>query len=532
MLPRSSSAAPSYLNSLNSRYGTAGTRLDSCQVCHTSVPSRNPYGTAFGNASHNFATIENLDSDGDGYSNITEINARFFPGNAADHPATAAPVIGVTPATLPFGNVRRNSAAMLTVTVTNTGNAALSVTALTVTGSTALSLTNAPALPLNISAGSSAKVDVRYAPTNTGADSGNLAIASNDSVQPTVNIALTGAGVAPEIANITVNSLTVPFGPVCVGQSATLSINIGNTGTTNASVTALGVTGTDFALGGAAPTPPFTVAPGANIVVPVVFAASAVAARVGMLAISSTDAIHPVINVALSGAGILMSAGVTNATTVVNGVTIVLAGATNAFSGIQVGGDLAGCSWDFGDGSTSTDCSPSHVYTNCRSYIVTDSATNSFSATTTNFTVAVPCAMAVTNFQAKLNFARPHLESCQFKAVPQPTQCTNWLGTVVAVDVGGAQVSWKLDKKGRGVSTNGTCVFSYNKKTGLCTLTANLIHGSWQAPWNVHGLTSTNYPKPGVVVTLPVILLIGDDAFMADKLLHYTATAAKSGLAK
>ena len=39
-------------------------------------------------------------------------------------------------------------------------------------------------------------------------------------------------------------------------------------------------------------------------------------------------------------------------------------------------------------------------------------------------------------------------------------------------------------------------------------------------------------PKPGDAGTMPVILVIGDEAFMADKSLLYTATAGKSGSAK
>ena len=37
----------------------------------------------------NYATIEPLDSDGDGFTNIVEINARTFPGNAASKPAAS-----------------------------------------------------------------------------------------------------------------------------------------------------------------------------------------------------------------------------------------------------------------------------------------------------------------------------------------------------------------------------------------------------------------------------------------------------------
>lgn len=73
-------ATPGYLKRFNAKYHTAGTRLNSCKVCHTSPPTLNPYGQAFAKSGFNFAAIERLDSDGDGISNIKEIRARRFPG--------------------------------------------------------------------------------------------------------------------------------------------------------------------------------------------------------------------------------------------------------------------------------------------------------------------------------------------------------------------------------------------------------------------------------------------------------------------
>ena len=68
---------------------TAGTRLNACQLCHTSeaMPALNAYGSAYQTHGHNLTAIEPLDSDGDGWSNITEIIAATWPGDPADHPA-------------------------------------------------------------------------------------------------------------------------------------------------------------------------------------------------------------------------------------------------------------------------------------------------------------------------------------------------------------------------------------------------------------------------------------------------------------
>ena len=86
-----------YTTQFNSTYGTSGTSggtsLGSCITCHNQTNGKggeNGYGTAFKNSGHNFVTIEPLDSDGDGFSNIEEISAGFFPGNPNSKPASAS----------------------------------------------------------------------------------------------------------------------------------------------------------------------------------------------------------------------------------------------------------------------------------------------------------------------------------------------------------------------------------------------------------------------------------------------------------
>jgi len=60
------------------------TDLDSCSLCHGSSYSLNPYGSDYD--TYGFAGIENIDSDGDGFLNIDEINALTEPGDENDHP--------------------------------------------------------------------------------------------------------------------------------------------------------------------------------------------------------------------------------------------------------------------------------------------------------------------------------------------------------------------------------------------------------------------------------------------------------------
>jgi len=81
-------STPDHLNSFNEKYGTTGSKLDSCLTCHQSQAAAkenlNPYGTDFAGANHDFGAIEAKDSDGDGVSNLDEIKKGTFPGDPDD----------------------------------------------------------------------------------------------------------------------------------------------------------------------------------------------------------------------------------------------------------------------------------------------------------------------------------------------------------------------------------------------------------------------------------------------------------------
>jgi hypothetical protein len=226
--------------------------------------------------------------------------------------------------------------------------------------------------------------------------------------------------------------------------------------------------------------------------------------------------------------------GITNSVDTVGGIPIVIAGESIGFNAgtVNNNGSPLTYAWNFGDGGTSTDSAPDHVFADCGPYTVSLAVSDGVTTTNANLKVSVPCLLAVTNFSAALRFTRPNQDECTFRAVPQPGQCTNWLGTTVTLNVGGAQVSLTLDARGRGVSTNASCSFSYNKRTGECEMTARLSRGTWRGVWASYGLVNSDTPRSGVSVTLPVTLMINDESFMADKPLHYSAVVNRSGEAR
>lgn len=106
-MPRSPVAAvDGDLNRARAKYpNIAGTRLDDCLLCHPAGSHRvNPYGQDYSRNRGNFGAIEGLDSDGDGFTNLTEILALTFPGDPNDMPAptpTGGPTAASTPTASP-----------------------------------------------------------------------------------------------------------------------------------------------------------------------------------------------------------------------------------------------------------------------------------------------------------------------------------------------------------------------------------------------------------------------------------------------
>jgi hypothetical protein len=85
-------ATPGVMSSFKKAYPTTKLVVN-CKVCHDGAPPRlNPYGSELVKAQMNFQSIEGLDSDGDGFTNIAEINAGTNPGDKNSFPATPAPV--------------------------------------------------------------------------------------------------------------------------------------------------------------------------------------------------------------------------------------------------------------------------------------------------------------------------------------------------------------------------------------------------------------------------------------------------------
>ena len=102
-------------------------------------------------------------------------------------------LLGATPSSLSFSNVNTGSNSALTTTLKNNGNSNVTVSSVTATGAgfTASGVTSGLILTPN----QTAVLTVTFAPTTSGAVSGNVAVASNATGSPT-NVSVTGTGVS------------------------------------------------------------------------------------------------------------------------------------------------------------------------------------------------------------------------------------------------------------------------------------------------------------------------------------------------
>ena len=157
---------------------------------------------------------------------------------------TPQPNISVSATSLAFGSVTVGNSADQMLTVTNTGNANLSLST--------LASANPLAAPFDRVAGqdncsnqmltpsTSCTLVVRYAPTSTGPDNDSFDIPSDDPDTPTVTISVSGTGTAMPTPRLSLSSTALAFGTMTLDSSADQALTLTNTGNADLSVSMLG----------------------------------------------------------------------------------------------------------------------------------------------------------------------------------------------------------------------------------------------------------------------------------------------------
>src|SRR5438067_6966673 len=113
-----------------------------------------------------------------------------------------APGVGLAPTSLGFGNQPlATTSAPMTVTLTNTGTAALTINSFAASGDFAATSTGASACltsPATLAAGANCTINVTFTPTALGARTGTLSVADDAGGSPQT-FPLSGNGTAPAV---------------------------------------------------------------------------------------------------------------------------------------------------------------------------------------------------------------------------------------------------------------------------------------------------------------------------------------------
>jgi hypothetical protein len=187
-----------------------------------------------------------------------------------------------------------------TITVNNTGQAALTFSSIAVGGANAnvFTLGGTCATGTSVPAGGSCTVTVTATASANGAFSGNLSLASNAS-NGAVSVALSGTVAAPAPA-VTANPSAVAFGTQTIGApAATQTVTLANTGNVALTLNGIAVSGAS-AVTIANKTCGTTLAVGANCTVTLAFAPTTSGAAAATLAVTSNAA---PLQVSISGTG-------------------------------------------------------------------------------------------------------------------------------------------------------------------------------------------------------------------------------------
>jgi Abnormal spindle-like microcephaly-assoc'd, ASPM-SPD-2-Hydin/PQQ-like domain len=213
-----------------------------------------------------------------------------------------------TPASVPFGTVPIGSSGTQQAVISNGGTAAEMWTTLA-PADAAFTISGQPAAGTAIAAGQSVTLNITYQPTGTAGDTETLTEPSSLGGTP-ATVSVTGTG-EPGQGTLTASPTSVDFGSVSLGQQASQSVDVTNTG--NLPMTITGFTAPTVPFGTPAPvTTGITLDPGYDVVLPVTFTPQSQSTTSGSYTITANDGHNTAqtLTIGVSGTGVAASSGV------------------------------------------------------------------------------------------------------------------------------------------------------------------------------------------------------------------------------
>ena len=220
------------------------------------------------------------------------VTANSTNGGGGGTPPTS---FSMTPSSLSFGSVAFGGKVSQNATVTNTGNASVTLSQATISNSefTTSNLT----MPMSLGAGQSASFLVWLNGNTAGAASGSMTITSADGVASSP-VALSGTvmAAAPQIG---ASPASVNFGTVTVGSKGTQNVALSNQGSADLTISLISVNAT--AVGATGMTTPATIKAGQSATLALSYSPTVAASMTGNVTITSNDPHTPTFTIPVSG---------------------------------------------------------------------------------------------------------------------------------------------------------------------------------------------------------------------------------------
>ena len=218
--------------------------------------------------------------------------------------AAAAPAATLSPMALSFGSVNAGvTSTVQTLTLSNTGTAALAISGITIGGANPSDFAETNNCGTSLAADASCTISVTFTPASAASFTATVSVADNATGSPQT-ATLNGTGTTPPAPIATLSPTTVSFGNVVTGASAsaqTLTLsNMGNAALAITGITLGGTNASDFA---ETNTCGETLAAGATCTISVTFTPSSIASFAATVSVADNAAGSPQ-TASLTGAGI------------------------------------------------------------------------------------------------------------------------------------------------------------------------------------------------------------------------------------
>ncbi len=258
--------------------------------------------TATANAGFAFS---NWTATGGSFDSTTAASTNFHmpaaPATVTGNFTTAAqPQVTLNPTSVNFGNVYLNTMVSQEITVQNTGNATLTFTSITLTGKNGGGMFRVQnSCPRTLLAGKTCDVEVFFNANQIGPRTNTLSFFDNAPGSPQ-QAGFTAMVINP-VASFNPNDNELEFGTVKQGHSKSMNVTITNTGTTQLTITSVGITGSDISDFGQRNNCT-SLAPGRNCIVSVTFTPTTTGSRSANLTVMDNAQMGTTI-VSLTGTG-------------------------------------------------------------------------------------------------------------------------------------------------------------------------------------------------------------------------------------